>query len=127
MFVWGHICIICPPALPSRPTYLHFPPSTNLPPCLKVVPTFLTKHAYILSFSPFYKLTSAKFKAIKTQNSFFTIAYEFSSDQKIHLVSPNGSKVDLILMITEDIGPPPCNPPPFRTPRWTLKCTNHEY
>ncbi len=48
---------------------------------------------------------------MKTQNSFFTIAYEFSSNQKIYLVSPNGSKVDLILMITEDIGPA-CVPPP---------------
>jgi hypothetical protein len=79
---------------------------------LKVVPTFLTKHAYILTFSPFYKLTSAKFKAMKAQNSFLIIAYEFSSHQKIDLVSPNGSKVDLILMITEDIGPPCVRPLP---------------
>jgi hypothetical protein len=53
---------------------------------------------------------------MKTQNSFFTIAYEFSCHQKIYLVSPNGSKVDLILMITEDIGPA-CVPPSPSAPQ----------
>ncbi len=112
-----------PPILTKQADIPTFSPSTNLPPCLKVVvPTFLTKHAYILTFSPFYKLTSANFKAMKTQNSFFTIPYEFSSHQKIYLFSPNGIKVDLILMITEDIGPPciPTLPPP-------QDCTNHKY